>query len=127
MVEFKRQNMADGFRREWDAASFVKRWGGAVVAVFAVVSGLYGAATWVDARWAHAEEVQALEKRIEKRLDQTNVHVLDGQLRDVTGKTIQLEASLRSLTPSERQYLQQLRIDAETLRAEIKSLRERIK
>ncbi len=126
-MEYRRGNMTDGFRRQWNAVGFITKWGGAVVAVFAVVSGLYGAVTWVDARWAHAGEVKALEVRIEKRLDQTNVHVLDGQLRDVTGKVIQLEIRIRLLTTSELQYLQQLRIDAETLRAEIKGLRERIR
>ncbi len=126
-MEYKRGNMTDGFRRRWDAAGLIKKWAGAVVAVFAVVTGLYGAATWLDARWAHAGEVKALEQRMDERLDRTNVHVLDGQLRDVTGKVIQLEVRGRFLTSAELQYLQQLRIDAEVLRAELQKLRQRIK
>lgn len=124
-IEYKRHNMADGLRRQWNAVGLIKKWTGVVAGVLAILSGLYGAVNWIDNRWAHAGDVRALEVRLERRLDQTNIHVLDGQLRDVTGRIIQLETRIRFLTPSELQYLQQLRIDAETLRAQIHLLRTR--
>jgi hypothetical protein len=98
----------------------------ALVAIAGAIVVLYNAWGIVEQHWV-LSTVYAMDTRaFNQRLDRTDLVILEGQLSNVQGDIVRLEANPK-LTDPEKAYLGDLKKRADALREQIADIKSRLK
>ena len=90
-----------------------------IAATGAAIAVLYAGWMFFDSRWVLSATYAADYRQLTGDLAATNRVILEGQLREITGRILILEGKGTRLTPEERAYLITLRQDAERIRQQL--------
>ena len=91
---------------------------------------LAGAVVQIDSIYLHRSVFAAENRQLNKRLDQTDLSILEGQQRSVVSQIIELERRQShndKLTDTERAFLQRLHEDQTNLARKINDMQRRLR